>query len=177
MLRLRRLAVVFVGIGVLGLGLSVQALAAGDANQTQCGVQTESSPGFRTYLPDCRAYELVTPPYKGSAPLLDQGSLQPVAVSSDGAHVITSVGGAFAGAGNAWYQQARNGSIDEYELTRTAAGWEPTALTPPATEFSHSGMMAASGEDLGTTLWSAEAGTLDSTKISIFVTAMASFSR
>ena len=38
------------------------ALAAGDANESAC--PNEASSGFRSYLPDCRAYELVSPPFK-----------------------------------------------------------------------------------------------------------------
>lgn len=43
------------------------ALSAGDANRAVCPAETESSPGFRSYMPDCRAFELVTPPYKEGA--------------------------------------------------------------------------------------------------------------
>jgi hypothetical protein len=125
------------------------ALATGDANKPQCTAETESSPGFRPYLPDCRAYEMVTPPYKGSALVLE-----PVAVSENGGQVLTMAGGAFAGAGNAWWAGSLNTNIDAYKLTRTASGWQPTALTPPATRFPYSHMMAAT-PDLGTTLWGA----------------------
>ena len=38
------------------------ALGAGDANEGGC--PNEASPGFRAYLPDCRAYELVSPVFR-----------------------------------------------------------------------------------------------------------------
>ena len=40
---------------------------AGDVNRASC--PNEASSGFRGYLPDCRAYEMVTPPFKGGFPV------------------------------------------------------------------------------------------------------------
>lgn len=137
---------------LLSTGCEAGAFAAGDANEAQCSGSTESSPGFRTYLPDCRAYELATPPFKnGAVPLYE--APEPAAISSEGTRIITMAGGAFAGVGNDWFQGNRNPAFDAYELTRTATGWEPTALTPPATQYPHSTMMAASVGGLETTLW------------------------
>ncbi|HWX44490.1 MAG TPA: hypothetical protein VNY52_04115 [Solirubrobacteraceae bacterium] len=84
----------------------------------------------------------------------------PAAIASGGGHVIVGVGGAFAGAGNYWWQGNRNPNFTAYEFTHGAAGWMPTVLTPPATEFPHSALMATSEGGLGTTLWGATANTL-----------------
>jgi len=73
------------------------ALSAGDANRASCPAETESSPGFRSYMPDCRAYEQVTPPYKEGAVLLEPG-----AISADGSQLIAGTLGAFSGAGDFW---------------------------------------------------------------------------
>jgi hypothetical protein len=143
---------VLVAVGVGGV-LASPVFAAGDANKPQCAAETETSPGFRNYLPDCRAYELVTPPYKDSALVLGAGG-EPVAVSENGEQVLMMAGGAFAGAGNAWFQGSQNASIDAYELTRGASGWQPTALTPSAAKYPYSHMMAAT-PDLDETLWGA----------------------
>jgi hypothetical protein len=126
-------------------------LATGDANETHCGAEVEASTGFRTYLPDCRAFELVTPPYKEGGVVV----AEPGAVSVDGSHVIAESGGAFAGADNDWWDLARNSGAVAYELTRTATGWQPEVLTPPAAQYPHSVLMAVSAEDFGTTLWGA----------------------
>jgi len=137
-------------MGAMVLLTPVSAWAAGDANQPTCPFETEASPGFRTYLADCRAYEPVTPPYKEGGLLFDQ----PGAISSDGERVIAGVAGAFAASGNFWPDQNRDPDDAVYEFARTAEGWQPTALTPPATQYPHGGIMAASSADeLETTLW------------------------
>ena len=139
------------GIVVVMLVVPSIALAAGDANEAQCAAKTEASPGFRSYLPDCRAYELVTPPYKEGGIVLDE----PGAVSANGSRVIVGSGGAFSGAGNYWFSPARNPNATAYELERGAGGWQSSALTPPASEYSHSALMAVSS-DFEATLWGAE---------------------
>jgi hypothetical protein len=128
------------------------ALAAGDANEAGCDSSTEASPGYRLYLPDCRAYELVTPPYKEGGTVLDGLG----AVSTDGSRVIVGAGGAFAGAENLWFSPVRNPDTVLYEFVRGAGGWQSTALTPPASSFSHSAMMAASAGNFEATLWGAQ---------------------
>ena len=149
--------VVVVVVAVVALTAPVAALAAGDANQSTCPFETEPSPGFRTYLPDCRAYELVTPSYKEGGVL----ETAPAAIAANGERVITGVLGAFAGSGNDWYQGNRNPDVALYEFARTADGWRPTALTPPATQYPHSAIQAASAaDDLQTTLWSLGTTTL-----------------
>jgi hypothetical protein len=145
------------GPNVLGIVISILiapglALAAGDANEAQCEAATEASPGYRSYLPDCRAYELVTPPYKEGGIVLDE----PGAVSASGSRVILGAGGAFSGAGNYWYNPGRNHDGDVYEFVRGTNGWQSSPLTPPANEYSHGVLMAVSAADFQTTLWGAQ---------------------
>lgn len=142
------LCVVIVALVVPSMVLA----AGGDANEAQCEAATETSPGFQTYLPDCRAYELVTPPYKEGGIVLDE----PGAISADGSRVIVGAGGAFSGAGNYWYNPGRDHDGDVYEFARGANGWQSSPLTPPASEYSHSVLMAVSAADFQTTLWGAQ---------------------
>jgi len=82
------------------LWLCASAFAAGDANQqASCPFETEASPGFRSFLPDCRAYELVTPPYTGGQYVLSELEAPPP-VSADGEHVLGFALAGFAGAEN-----------------------------------------------------------------------------
>jgi hypothetical protein len=79
----------------------------------------EDSPGFRSYLPDCRAYELVSPPYK------NEDRVSGEQVSEDGSQVLVTSGGFFANPENAasFFKQ-------RYVQSRTASGWQSLPLNP-----------------------------------------------
>lgn len=107
-----------------------------------CPTATEASPGFRPYLPDCRAYELVNPPF------LDGYSPGGGPISTDGNRYLFSSFGSFAGT------EANPDGVSQaaYEIQRTAAGWRTRAVTPPASALSWSSLEDAS-PDLSRTVW------------------------
>jgi hypothetical protein len=113
-------------VAVVLLCVPGSARAAGDANQDSCG--NEAAAGFSATLPDCRAYEMVSPPYKdgfsiqgpqtfseadlGAAPLIASSSLGAFAGSPD----ISSIG-------------------NDYLFRRGPSGWETVALDPQPEQF------------------------------------------
>jgi hypothetical protein len=130
---------------LLGGGRAPTAFAAGDASESACPNEVLS--GFRPYLADCRAYEMVTPTFKNSSE-----DKEAEAVASDGSRVIVSqLGSAAVGpeAGLAEY-----GTTAYDELTRTSLGWVAAAINPPAAFAPAQHFMAASA-DLSSTLWEA----------------------
>jgi hypothetical protein len=116
------------------------ALAAGDANMAACS--NEASAGFRSYLTDCRAYEMVSPPFK------DGFEIQEVhAVSGDGSRVIGESIGAFGGV-----ESDHIGAM--YVLSRSGSGWATSAISPPASLFpAEDPNVFTASTDLGRTLW------------------------
>lgn len=96
------------------------ALGAGDANTPACG--NEGLAGFSAALPDCRAFELVSPAYKQGYQMTFEGS------APDGSRVIGGSLGALVGAKGA--PQTRNDLGDVYEMARSADGWQTTPLSP-----------------------------------------------
>jgi hypothetical protein len=97
------------------------ALAAGDANQPSCPASTESSPGFRTYLPDCRAYELVTQADSG-----DLLNIQDTYGFSSHFTYMSQLSTRGEGTGA--------GLPEEFLATRAAKGWQQTPLSVPQGE-------------------------------------------
>jgi hypothetical protein len=142
-----RVATIGAAIAALGAGPSAYAWAAGDVNQAACDPSTEASSGFRSYMPDCRAYEMVTPPFKGGAKV----TLLTKAIAADGSRLIATSFGGFAGIENNEQGQSAIGA-GVYELSRSPSGWLAEPLQPSATEVSHSSYVAAS-EDLRRSLW------------------------
>jgi hypothetical protein len=136
---------------LLVLGFAPRALAAGDANSNACLSETEASPGFTTYLPDCRADELVSPAFGGGLPPLGpQLGSRPPSISPDGEHILGHSFGGFAETGNLEENGFEFGAL--YEFSRAAGGWTAEALDPPASEYPRREFVLASA-DLSRSLW------------------------
>lgn len=132
-------ALSMVTVGALTLSPSTQvAVAAAGCVNEQLRLENHS-----TQLPDCRAYELVSPPYKdGYFPLVRTSS-------PDGERVLLESIGKFGGAeGNS----AAQGTI--YEARRTPSGWVTKSVFPPASRFPFA-LFEDTSLDLERTLWTA----------------------
>jgi hypothetical protein len=123
-------------LSLVGSGAGVAR--AGDVNRASC--PNELTSGFRSYLPDCRAYERVTPSYKGGFPVAIEG------ISETGTQVEARSFGIFSHPEN-------TGQIGSaYEISLTAAGWEPTPLDAPSSLFSSFSVETVS-PDFSSSLW------------------------
>jgi hypothetical protein len=108
--------------------LSASASAAPCAN--------ESLSGFHSYLPDCGAYEMVSPPYKAGR------DVENLSVSPDGSRVLAASLSAFAGTPSD--SNAATGAV--YRFERGAGGWTTQPLSPPASVFPASEFFGASAD-------------------------------
>jgi hypothetical protein len=100
-------------LGIVWLGLSSPAALADACPNASVRF------GPSAKLPDCRAYELVTPRFKE-----DNSTLSAIHGFSDGDHLFFTSLLPLPG--------AQNGEESEVLSTRTAQGWVTTSLTPPA---------------------------------------------
>jgi hypothetical protein len=121
---------------------SAPAFAKGDANNETCPPETEASPGFRSYLPDCRAYEQVTPVYKNGS------QLGLAAISVDGSSLLGVTLNGFAETESD--SDSSEGSV--YRFARSALGWAVSAISPPSSLFPANKYVTAT-PDLSRTLW------------------------
>ncbi len=127
---------------------SGMALAADVNVSTGCGL-AEESPGFRTFMPDCRAYELVSPVYGGGQPAFGTGHRAPT-ISADGQHVIADVFAGFAGTENLEQSSFEYGAV--YKFSRTSSAWSAEALDPPASQYPRREFVFTSA-DTGRSAW------------------------
>jgi hypothetical protein len=126
---------------------TVDVFAAGDTNETRCSNETLT--GFSSSPADCRAYEMVTPPYKGGAQVIIK------ALSEDGSRVVGDNISDLAGTGNL---EAVGLNLEDlgapYEFERTGSGWNTIALDPPASVFPNASLIFGSlTSDLERSLW------------------------
>jgi hypothetical protein len=135
-----------VAAGTVAVGFVSTASGAGDANRATC--PNEANAGFRPYLADCRAYEMVTPPYKQGYPVNVQ------AVAEEGSPAIGWSWGVFSGATGPPQARAGGTTGSEYEFARSATGWTTVPLSPQNTRYEDVSSWWATSADLSQTLWS-----------------------
>jgi hypothetical protein len=138
---MRTLQFIAMAVGLL----SLPALPGPAAAAQSCPNELLRSELHSATLPDCRAYELVTPPYK------EGDGVHVWAVSEDGSRVLGSSLGAFAGT-ESNESSGKPGEAAVYEFARTASGWHTEAIAPAASVFPTSLLVAAT-PDLSSTLW------------------------
>jgi hypothetical protein len=85
--------------------------------------------GPSSHLPDCRAYELVTPPFK------DAGRLDALlGLSPEGSSALMDISGGVAGLEGYWAIEGAEPAA-YYTVGRTASGWVTTADDLPSSEY------------------------------------------
>ena len=114
--------------------------------------QSQLGASFSSELPDCRAYELVTPPEK-NADLLAQVPFDPrPQISEDGSSVISYSVQCLPGSQSCTGARGRYGVPFEY--ARGEHGWTATPLAPPGSVFEDSDAWGANPQT-GMVLFSA----------------------
>jgi hypothetical protein len=136
---------------LLGVGVIAGLVAFGAATSVSsaaCPNEELRSELRSGALPDCRAYELVTPPYKeGSA------TLYTFALSEDGGRLIaSSFVGAFAGTEEANLNLKSPLTGIAYEFSRAGSGWVTRPIGPPASEYGSVGLFSVAN-DLESGIW------------------------
>jgi hypothetical protein len=139
--RLAAQAAILVSIGLSSLVLSPGVASARDVNRASC--PNEASPGFRSYLPDCRAYELVTPSFKAGFPVVVE------AISESGSQLETRSFGVFSN------PEDITGLGAVYEVTRAPSGWVSTPVDAPIATFTGFNVEVVSS-DFTNSLWVAK---------------------
>ncbi|HEV3070473.1 MAG TPA: hypothetical protein VGY76_03495 [Solirubrobacteraceae bacterium] len=91
-------------------------------------------------LPDCRAYELVSPTYKEGTFILS------ALVAADGNHVISGSLGTFAGAESAEVTPTSLFGATPYEYSRTGSGWNAKSIAPAVSKYQGQGLRDVSAD-------------------------------
>jgi hypothetical protein len=114
----------------LSAGLLVSgAYASGDVNQAACA--NEANSGFSAALPDCRAFEQVSPVFKGGFAFAYNFALAE-GPQVEGEHIEANSLGAIGG-GN----PPPGATATNYELSRSSSGWSFSPLGAPLTQFAY----------------------------------------
>jgi hypothetical protein len=127
------------------MGMALSVASAWAANT--CPNETLRSELHSGQLPDCRAYEMVSPTYTEGTILASF-----FAASPEGSRTIVGSLGTFAGSEQVTLS---NANVDgaAYLLSRTSTGWAASSLDPSSSEYrGHGGILAAS-TDLNSSLW------------------------
>ncbi len=138
------------------LAAAAYALALAPAALAEACPNEAYRVGPSASLPDCRAYEMVTPPYKEGYPV-DVGPL-----AADGTSLVAESFGTFAGV-EANNEIDDNGNLyssasSYYELARGSSGWTVAPISLPQSRFPVA-LPADYTADLASSLWLASTPT------------------
>jgi hypothetical protein len=117
--------------------------------------QTFVYPTTGPELPDDRAYEMVTPPFKNGGLVSDVFYGFPPAIADAGTRVTALTIQCFAPTESCNADRANNG--EPFEFNRTPSGWVATALAPSSTQFSENTPWAVNANE-GNALFSMPTG-------------------
>lgn len=123
---------------VLGLAAFLGSGAPTAGADTACSNEAVRLEQESTYLPDCRAYEQVSPAAKNGFDVLAYSARSRAAASGE-AMQFASLNGFGA-------DQSGSDFASEFLATRSAAGWSTHGVTPPNTPISLAESVAASWE-------------------------------
>lgn len=135
-----RVATVLAALAASTVGLGMASAPAMAENCPNAALREQNN---STQLPDCRAYELVTPVFKeGFAPFME-------AITDDG-----RVG--FISNGNISDNElgcASGTGCNSYVAARSSSGWSTTALAPSGALYNGNGNASVLTKDLRASLW------------------------
>jgi hypothetical protein len=121
MIRLTSLVILILAMSLTSA--SASAVAAGSCPDEQARAERNS-----LALPDCRAYELVTPPSKNGATIGEGSKSLQLDVSADGRHAVTTSVQCFDDSESCTALRVSHNSL--YEFERDPAGWITRPLAP-----------------------------------------------
>jgi hypothetical protein len=110
---------------LVGLAGCLSAILSPASSAAQCANESLRSELHFATLPECRGYEMVSPPYK------EGNTVLPVAGSQDGTRLVYKSLGVTGGVGSDYVLAP--GAV--YEAVRSPAGWVSAPIVPPATAF------------------------------------------
>jgi hypothetical protein len=109
--------------------------------------------GLSSRLPDCRAYEMVTPPYKEGYPVYVDDLFVSNA-AEDGGQVLGTSIGVFGGTEDDLFEDTGVGPTlgADYLFRRGESGWSPIGIDPSAAQYPQGALIGLSSE-LNESLW------------------------
>jgi hypothetical protein len=142
------------------LAFVVLALSASPATAAgPCSNEQLRSENGSMRLPDCRAYELVSPAEKtggvGDVLAFEYGHQEPHPMQSTANPTVE--GSAMTYNGEPFFQP-KSGGLDQYTSIRGAGGWSTVNVTPPNAENIRFGQIVGASADLSMYLMASEGG-------------------